>query len=459
MNGDEFLDKLELVDSRYVEQAAQPSGTNIFRSIAVRRCAAVACLAVLLGAGLLALYQNYAVISIGDSGQSVPEGSIVYPPYPDNIILPEKDTPAPAPLELSLIHNNGMGFEGYMAHNIRDLVNGNPWTPDMKLSTLPVYENAVLYDSNQQPLSLDCTAMREFLLAIAARLGLDPESLIITDNAPSEEEQQAIRQKHALAGIDPPSESIFAPTVLIAQSNGITIQVDQSMTARIDFEEPVAYPDDLTFPVATASYKDTEKLSSYLLETYFPLLGMENPIVDISGGDYDIHGNQYFDIAFYEDVANNTEKILQYNFNRFRFCNNDDGKLFLIWISRPDLSHLHGNYPILPEAQAREELLSGHYVTSVPCDTFAAEDIKKVELVYYFETYQPLYIPYYKYYIDITEHLPLAGNNPNEFRQYGAYYVPAIHPDYLEQESLWDGHLNEINTMVKNSRLLRCKSE
>lgn len=77
-----------------------------------------------------------------------------------------------------------MGFEGYMAFDISELVNANPWNETMELTALPVYQNtnqlrggAVFTASGGR----FTDAMRESLLDIAIRLGLDTSSLTITE--------------------------------------------------------------------------------------------------------------------------------------------------------------------------------------------------------------------------------------------------------------------------------------
>lgn len=42
--------------------------------------------------------------------------------------------------------SEGMGFEGYIAFDISELVNANPWNEDAKILTLPVFQNPVVYE-------------------------------------------------------------------------------------------------------------------------------------------------------------------------------------------------------------------------------------------------------------------------------------------------------------------------
>lgn len=59
---------------------------------------------------------------------------------------PPPVTPVPTvdglPMLTIELGETGMGFEGYMAYHISELVNGNPWTEEAGLTTLPVYASS-----------------------------------------------------------------------------------------------------------------------------------------------------------------------------------------------------------------------------------------------------------------------------------------------------------------------------
>ena len=135
-------------------------------------------------------------------------------------------------------NTNAEGFEGYMAYDISDLVNANPWSEDMELSVLPVYRNVLSYDESYIVSGADFEAMGNFLSEIASWFGMDVENLTIRDNTPASEEQAAILEK---TGGDIP-EGYFNPTAVIAQENGIKIEVDIAMTATITFDRRVLCP-------------------------------------------------------------------------------------------------------------------------------------------------------------------------------------------------------------------------
>ena len=98
---------------------------------------------------------------------------------------------------LSVTENSsdGMGFEGFWAYDISELTNNNPWNEERQPSTLPVFKNRLSYDNDFIVSGADFGKMRELLLEIAGRLGLDAASLEIKDDAPDEAVKQEITEK------------------------------------------------------------------------------------------------------------------------------------------------------------------------------------------------------------------------------------------------------------------------
>lgn len=454
MNGNEFLDKMELVDEKYVDQADEPvkktSGKLLFRL-----CAMAACCALALTLGIHALQSDSLPIQ-PDSESLVPppaSGSASepsslptevpkeLPAYPVHLVLPHADSSDPQPFEWPKLEFGGMGYEGYLLKDISELQTGNPWKPEMNFTALPVYRNAVLYSNEQLAQNADFGAMKELLTAVASRMGLDTETLEILDNAATERDKEEIRAKHKELGLDPPDESIFAPTYVYCESQDIRIEVNINHDVRIEFKTPRPYPKEI---ISTAPGLELlEKKSNYLKEQYADLLCMEQPASAVHGGDYSITADQHYSMYLYDADGSDLEKILHYNFYSAQFCDNENGELFLIWLDFPDLTNPLGNYPAITPEQAQQELLAGRYVTSVPYDGFTAEDIAAVELVYRTESYDPVYVPYYKFYVDITDAPErYTAEGMEDMKEYGAYYVPAIAAEYLTSLPLWDGHIN-----------------
>lgn len=461
MRKEQISDSLNMLDDAIIEE------TNEIRSHKKGRrkswgawAATAACLGLIAYAGLRVLPQqspNPPSDLLGNAADpsniptevpgnptEAPGSPTQTPEYPTE--APSSPTQNPAnPTELPLLPVteqlvDGMGYEGLMAFDISELVNNNPWNEAMELSTLPVYQNRLTLGYNfiasgVEYTDVDFDEVREFLLEIAGRLELDTSSLVITDNAPDEEARQRLIEKHEQIGENVP-EGYFNPTALIIQTDDMKISVDQTLTASIAFDPPIALPDEYPFS-HHASYEDNIKVAEYLKKEYSRLIGMENPQINIDGGDYNIYTQQSYDIYFYDADGDDTTRIINYNFNTIKFCCDSEGKLFLIWIHHPDLSMKVGDYPIITADEAGELLSAGSYITTVPCEMPGMSYVKKVELIYRTSSWEQYFMPYYRFYVELPEEAQKIGLNT-----YGAYYVPAVESRYLTDMPVWDGGFN-----------------
>ncbi|MDE6853270.1 MAG: hypothetical protein K2J67_12455, partial [Lachnospiraceae bacterium] len=345
----------------------------------------------------------------------------------DNTELLPQETPGDPGslplLDVAETGNEGMGFEEYIVHDIAELVNGNPWREEDDLSALPVYQNQFL--ENEPSSGANEDQMRECLLDIAGRLNLETNSLNINKNSIIAYDEDA---------------DYFS---LSAQSKGLELEVDQSLTVDIGFDPAVSLPDSYHFSYSS-SYGELEKTADYLKEQYSDLIHMKRPQVDISGGGYDMYQWQSYELAFYEAGEYMEENIVNYHFNRIVFYCDEEGKLFLARIFKPDLSQKIGSYPVITAEEATELLCKGNYITSVP-DAFPGKShVAKRELVYRTGAEEKYFMPYYRFYVE------LPGTEEDGFKHYGAYYVPAVEQSYLaDMPSAQMGHGTEEPGMEK----------
>lgn len=357
--------------------------------------------------------------------------------YAGTRFLPQKapETAAERPmLTISENVSDGMGFESYRAYDISELVNANPWNDSLDISTLPVYRNPLTYDENFIASGGDFDKMHELLLEVADRLGLDSEKLDITDDAPDKETRKMITESFKIAGKKVP-EGYFNPTKLLAEENGFRIEVDQTMTATIFFDPAQSLPEKYHFTYRS-SYEDILSTAEYLKQKYKDLIGIDNPQINVYGGNYNDQLEQTYSIEFFDANGSETEQILNYNFNRIAFYCDDSGKLFIARIHQPDLSQKAGDYPIITSEKAEELLAIGNYITNVPDEMPGLEYVRKVELVYHSETYDAYFMPYYCFYVELPE------KEENGLKTYGAYYVPAVKGDYISNMPTWNGDFN-----------------
>jgi len=350
------------------------------------------------------------------------------PQKPSNTVKQAENLPM---LTIAENTSGDMGFEGYMAYDISDLVNNNPWSGAAKPATLPVYKNQLSVNERYVLVGADFEKMRDFLVEIAGRFGLDANTLKITDDTPDEETRQEITKK--LDGDVP--DGYFDPTKLIAKADGMEITVFQDMSATVVFEPAISLPKQYNFSYSS-SYKEIKEVAEYLQKKYAYFIHMENPQINIYDGDYDIDLQRNYQISFFDAGKDTTEAIINYNFHRVEFSCDDEGKLFVASTRQPDLSQKTGDYPIITESEAKDLLLKGNYITTVPYGLPGENYIARAELIYRTGSLEQYFMPYYRFYVELPEE-ELDG-----MKTYGAYYVPAIEEKYISNMPLWDGSFN-----------------
>lgn len=338
------------------------------------------------------------------------------------------------------LSNSGMGFEGYMAYDISELVNANPWTADAEISTLPVYKNHNKWYLYNFPEYTDRDKMADILKYYAEMYGFDMQNLEVIDgHAPADYSGDDLDELFdEIFGIPVP-EGVYQPSEIKATQNGITIEVDGEYGVSIRFDPTIALPDGYNFNYYM-SYDEAEKVAEYFKIEYADWIDIDNPVTNITGGDYNIYADQGHDIEFYDGGGSITQQIINYNFRRIIFSCDSEGTLWRIRYARPNLDNKLGDYPIISADEALKMFEEGKYITTVVMwDMPGVEYVRKVELVYRTSKYDDYYIPYYKFYVEILEGTMKERTGLNT---YGAYYVPAVAPEYIDEMTVWDGHFN-----------------
>lgn len=389
MNGNEFLDKMSLADPAYVEEADRP----VKKRTTWRRWGAMAaCLAVLLGVGFLFFPRS------------------------------SPDVPDPVPTELPTLPVSmgpslgGYGFEGYYVRDISDLKNTSPSQIGSLPDTLPVFRNATGGYPLQAATEEYKAKMLTLCRSVAGRLGWDAENMTVV--------------------WDERNGGLVPTTVTATGADGVKIEVDQFMTVTITYPDrggPLSEKKSLVL----RTYDDAYKLAEKLLAEYRGLMGFSSPQICITGGDYNIDGEQSYDIAFVETGGTQTEELLEFFFHGAEFFCNEGGEPWLIHLRCTDLSDKVGDYPIITAQQAQAQLVAGHYITSCGWEMPGEAYIRKVELVYRTGEYDEYFMPYYRFYVELLEEAPVEG-----CMHLAAYYVPAVAEEYLAPLSTWDGRFN-----------------
>lgn len=386
MNGNEFLDKMSLADPAYVEEADRP----VKKRTTWRRWGAMAaCLAVLLGVGFLFFPRS------------------------------SPDTPDPVQTELPTLPVSmgpslgGYGYEGYYVRDISELKNTSPSQIGSLPDTLPVFRNAAGGYPLQAATEEYKAKMLTLCRSVAGRLGWDAENMTVV--------------------WDERNGGLVPTTVTATGADGVKIEVDQFMTVTISYPDRNRPFSENVLP----TYDDAHKLAEKLLAEYRGLMGFSSPQICITGGDYNIDGEQSYDIVFTETGGTQTEELLEFFFHGAEFFCNEDGEPRIIRLRCTDLSDKVGDYPIITAQQAQAQLVAGHYITSCGWEMPGEAYIRKVELVYRTGEYDEYFMPYYRFYVELLEEAPVEG-----CMHLAAYYVPAVAEEYLAPLSTWDGRFN-----------------
>jgi len=323
----------------------------------------------------------------------------------------------------------GMGYEGYQVYEISEIRRDNP-TDGTKIKALNAYRNTISYDERLYPCGQDLDAMEEYLLSLAEKFGLNSDSLEILDNTPSEGQMQGLIMEFASRGLEVP-EYYTLPTRLWIKTDDIEIAVEHNMTAAVTFVEGVPVPDEYRFAY-NSTPEELTAVGEYLWDEYGNIIGYEKPTLCINGGHYDIDGNRRYKLSFYDGNKNKVENFENFSFNYTEFTPDSDGKLRMICIYSDKAYEKIGLYPIISEEEAMQLLLDGQYYTSVMEEFPGEEAVVRCELMYRAGSKDKFLMPFYRFYVYL-ENAPGMQLYPEGMKTYGAYYVPAVDPDYIEK--------------------------
>ena len=391
MNGDEFLDKMELINPEYVLAAEQE---NILRRSNWSKLVKIAvCFALVIFGSMATIWY--------DMSKTVNKSNLHAVTIPD-------------------LKPAGMGFEGYILQDISELNNGNPWSESLNIKQLPVYKNKA-FDSTLLgiPKGLKEADMKRLLFSTSSSLGLKVDSVdkVFEQNS----------EKNGISFTQNPVE-IYA----ITNRGKISVGADGIITYFL--------PDGGRKLPASYNFS-LEKAFSYFLNSYRDLLDFDNPRLIISG-DYDIYGKFKREYIVYNHSEDKVKNILNYNFRSAEFLLNDNGRLSIIRINDNLLvAEKLADYPIITVEEATKRLTGGHYQSSVPIEFSKEEAIAKVELIYRSGAMEEVLLPYYRFYVLLPDESNSLSTD-KKFKTYGAYYVPALKEEHIVNMPVYKGAFN-----------------
>lgn len=129
------------------------------------------------------------------------------------------------------------------------------------------------------------------------------------------------------------------------------------------------------------------------------------------------------------------EDIVNFNFSS-HYLSESDNEIISNISCYLTGSKKYGEYPIKSAKQAREDLLSGEYVSSAFLEDIDGEKITndviyKVDLIYYTDGNPELYLPYYRFYVRCC--------SGSDYEEYAYFYVCAIKDEYVNFENSFNG--------------------
>lgn len=329
------------------------------------------------------------------------------------------------------------GFGGCWAYGIDELAADSGWDGKTVFETLPVYKNIHPTDAAGAAAG-DRDALEAIVRDVAGRLGVT--ELTFTDERFTPEQMEEMGEEKAE---DANSTLIY----LQGAGGGVTVTAYGSQRVSVEFDSPVSLPDGLHFD-DDASYEQMKAAGEYLKDTYAELLGMEDPVVDVQGGDRNIYADQSYTLYIYDGAGDGADRVLSHDL-KGAWLYSQDGGLWLVSLDNYDLSEKVGDYPIITPEEAKALLCAGNYITMVPEEMPGEDYIARVELVYRTEGTVEYFMPYYRFLVDVpaAAYTPQArkdGTPPRStetMRSYGAYYVPAVEGEYLTEMPVWDGNV------------------
>lgn len=313
-----------------------------------------------------------------------------------------------------------MGYEGYLYYDISEWNSGNPWE-ETAYDALPVFKNGA-YNAIGIPVGLDKETMRANAEAVAKVLDMDILEL---------------REKTVGETIEGSGLTADAVTRVEAVTSEAVIRAEADGTVTIDFGEGRKLPEEFNMTHHDTTDREATAVLDHLLEEYSALLELEQP-EKVLFWERNIYGQMIRHYSVYEAVGDAREDLLNYHFNYVQFSPDDDGELMLIRLyDGLACAERIGDYPIISQEEALTLLLNGNYATSVPYEIAGEERVAGVELVYRSGSGEQIFLPYYRFFVELPETL-----RNDELKDYGAYYVPAVEGRYIENMPTYDGHFN-----------------
>ncbi len=316
-------------------------------------------------------------------------------------------SPTDPPILLYQSYADGMGFEGISAYDISEIIGTNPWSKESTPSSLPVWYNQSAVNQGGMP---QMSYSDDNLLALAGAAAKKLNEKILS---------------HEFSTMQVMTEDGFTEytTAVTVQTERFEIRLNQNGSMSVTSETDI--PEN----------PGTAETALLIYDRFASLLDFENPTVSIITF-YNFNGTPHNEVYLYDAAGDETEQILAYADRILVNCTDTWYGIHLdSWAC---IREFVGEYPIISLEDAADMLLNGYYITTVPETLYGIpESYDHAELVY--RTNDLYIMPYYKFRVPLEED---ADKHFEGKRAWGAYYVPAVSREYLDESTFWDGSFN-----------------
>ncbi len=306
----------------------------------------------------------------------------------------------------------GMGFEGFTTYDVSDLLDGNPSRENCEFTELPVFiepSNEIYCHGDFPVYTMD--EMEERLKDIAGRL--TDEEFTPVDRHPNGDYYKA-------------------------KAGNIKLSMDAySSRIHIEFENSVELPPEYDI-CNTTDRAHAERSLEFLGEKYRDVIQMDNPTPAVFT-DFNIYNEPHTTFALYGNSEDPLTALINYNLRKVYFYGGV--KLSTISVYNDyDYKEFAGMYPVISYDDAYKKLISGEYYTTVWEEEYIPDGINVDEIFFtgisYKRTADYKYtLPYYRFLIELHPERSGEYALSEGMKEYGAFYVPAVSPDYLVIEN------------------------
>ena len=407
MKAEDISEAMNNIDEDFIESANERRKPKSKTSSWVKWVSAAAAIAVFAFAGAKAFVPNRPEPNDNPVGGTESEYGSALP------ILEYIESDAAA-----------YGFEGYLAYDISELENGNPWNEKMVFEALPVFRNNSFNEVGIAYPGIGEEAMNKKLGSIAEKLDFEMQEIIKT----------TVGEYSSGSGI--PDDFVDR---IEADFGNHTIEIQSNGTVVVTYNgfEGEELPEDISFTYTETSEGDAYRAISYICQNYCDFLDKSNTTF-VTSGDYTFDGEFSRNYRIYDFSGDEISDMLNFSFNEIQLAPNDEGKLMLIRINdKLSCAEKIGDYPIISSEEAKDMLLEGGYITTVPYEMPGEKYIAKTELIYRSGIGENIWMPYYRFLVELPE-----MEQENGLKNFGAYYVPAVEPEFITGLPLWNGSFN-----------------